>query len=249
VNPPDAVRVWRGYRSPQLELPQFFDRLGSVFIPATVEMQISAGLVAYVPTVTASLAGKPETTPDETALIFWEAQQAYLDSFKTLAVRTYTLTHGEVYTPASRADFPSRYRGSLSPDAPCYLVGQEVDWMHGTIHHLVGARSASHEPEAFLDILAAAVNGFERMRERPLGAIICAGTDYVVYWELAVLGGNPSSIFDALTTASGWCHTFTAAPETLSHGLWDDWGGLDVKAGDSFNMQFNRRVPIARSSV
>jgi hypothetical protein len=45
--PPNAVRVWRGYRSSSLQVSDFFNKLGAVFIPAGVEMQIEAGLAAY----------------------------------------------------------------------------------------------------------------------------------------------------------------------------------------------------------
>jgi len=53
---PSAVRVWRGFRLPSLEIAQFYDKLGTVFVPATVLMQIDAGLHAYAPTVPAGAA-------------------------------------------------------------------------------------------------------------------------------------------------------------------------------------------------
>ena len=73
--PADAVRVWRGFRATTMALPDFFTRLGTVFVPATVEMQIQVGLDAYFPTVPAGLSGKPDTVPDETAILFWDSQQ------------------------------------------------------------------------------------------------------------------------------------------------------------------------------
>jgi hypothetical protein len=83
--PADAVRVWRGFRQPELTLDQFYDKLGSVFVPATVKLQVQAGLQTYVPTVLAGLPGKPDSVPDETAILFWESQQTYWDGFTTLA--------------------------------------------------------------------------------------------------------------------------------------------------------------------
>ena len=76
----------------------------TVFVPSTVLMQIDIGLEGYIPSVLGGLEGKPDTVPDETAILFWESQQTYRDGFKTLAVRTYTLTHGAVYTAASGAE-------------------------------------------------------------------------------------------------------------------------------------------------
>src|SRR5580698_1730575 len=116
---PNAVRVWRGYRLPTLPIDQFYSKLGTVFVPATVLMQIDAGLYSYTPTVPAGLDGKPDTTPDETAILFWDSQETYWNGFTTLAVRTYTLTHGGVYLTAngqSRADLPVLFSGSLTPD-------------------------------------------------------------------------------------------------------------------------------------
>jgi len=65
--PPNAVRVWRGYA--QLPLDKFYSALGTVFVPATVLMQIDAGLYSYTPTVPAGLDVKPATVPDETAIL------------------------------------------------------------------------------------------------------------------------------------------------------------------------------------
>src|SRR5579862_9270454 len=91
--PPNAVRVWRGYKEPRLQLDQFYSKLGTVFVPSTVLMQINAGLYSYTPTVPAGLTGKPDMVPDETAILFWDSQETYWNGFNTLAVRTYTLTH------------------------------------------------------------------------------------------------------------------------------------------------------------
>ena len=152
--PPDAVRVWRGYRAATLQLTDFFNKLGTVFVPATVEMQIAAGLDGYIPSVPAGLPGKPNSTPDETAILFWDSQQTYTDGFKTLAVRTYTLTHGAVYRPPSGAAVPIAYAGALAAEQPYYLIDRPADWMHGEVSHLIGSRPAAVAPDAFRDGLA-----------------------------------------------------------------------------------------------
>ena len=140
--PPDAVRVWRGYRAPTLALPDFFQKLGTVFVPATVKMQIAAGLDGYIPSVPAGLPNKPDSVPDETAILFWDSQQTYTDGFNVLAVRTYTLTHGAVYRPPSGAEFPVVYAGALVSEQPYYLIDKPADWMHGQVSHLIGGRPA-----------------------------------------------------------------------------------------------------------
>src|SRR5471030_1917969 len=133
TSPPDAVRVWRGFRLPSLAVDQFYSKLGTVFIPATVKFQIDAGLHSYTPAVPAGLQGKPDWVPDETAILFWKSQQVYWNGFTRLSVRTYTLTHGGCYvttgTPLSRADFPILFAGaaSLNVDAPVFLFNKEAD--------------------------------------------------------------------------------------------------------------------------
>ena len=78
-SPANAVRVWRGFRLPTLTLPAFYDKLGTVFVPATVKLQINAGLHSYTPTVPAGLEGKPDYVPDETAILFWKSQENVLE--------------------------------------------------------------------------------------------------------------------------------------------------------------------------
>lgn len=238
-SPPDAVRVWRGFRAPTIELGDFYERLNAVFVPATVLMQIDAGLDCYIPTVLAGLEGKPDGVPDETAILFWDSQQTYRDGFLTLAVRTYTLTHGAVYTSGSGAAFPLAFAGELQADQPYYLRAQAADWMHGTVLHLVGSRPANVDPATFHkqlgELLASQLDYLA-------GAIVCAGQDYLVYWELE--GAVSSASEDRLTALARlveWHHSARARPERLEVGLWDDWAGMGIAAGDSLNLQFRRR--------
>src|SRR5579862_7240309 len=183
---PDSVRVWRGFQLPALTVDQFCSKLGTVFVPATVKMQIDIGLQAYVPSIPAGLAGKPATVPDETALIFWESPSVYWNGFMTLAVRTYTLTHSGCYITEnnkSRADFPTLLSGALTADQPVYLIDKPADWMTGAVRHFVGQRSANLDPVAFRAAAAASLTAIQKTVDLE-AAIACAGDDYLVYWEL-----------------------------------------------------------------
>ena len=246
--PPDAVRVWRGFRLPDLNVAQFYSKLGTVFVPATVLMQIDAGLHSYTPTVPAGLPGKPDTVPDETAILFWESQSTYWNGFTRLAVRTYTLTHNGVYVTQnnqSRADFPVQFAGKLTPDQPVYLFDKPADWMHGAITHFVAARPASMDSPAFFTSVAKVL---ENIRKTTMldGAIACVGNDYLVYWELGPVAPgakqSPTGVPLLQAALTDWNQTFTAAPTFLPIDLWDEWSGMDVRAGSSFNMQFKRQV-------
>lgn len=236
---PLAVRVWRGFRAPTMDLKAFYERLGNVFVPATVLMQIEAGLDTYIPTVLGGLDGKPDTVPDETAILFWDSQAAYTDGFKRLAVRTYTLTHGAVYTPASGAAFPQPFLSLIVAEQPYNLVGSVADWMHGgTVRHLVGSRNPEDSVEAFHAGVAAAMSASVPL---PAGAIVCAGDEYVTYWQLD--DGPPASgdRVELLAGICGWSHVSTAAPTTIEAGLWDEWPGMEIDPGQTMNLQFKRR--------
>jgi hypothetical protein len=233
---------------PSLTLDEFLSKLGSVFVPATVKLQIQAGLHAYVPTIPAGLADKPDGVPDETAILFWESQQTYWDGFTTLAVRTYTLTHGGVYTstnPESRADFPSLFGGTLERNQPVHLFGDAADWMHGTVTHLVASRPDATGPSDFRAEIARVLEQIQREVQID-GAIACVGDDYLLYWELSALARGsvaPRQGIPLVQALVDWHHVFTPAPTFLPIGLWDGWPGLDVSSGSSFNMQFERRSP------
>lgn len=240
--PPDAVRVWRGYRVASMQLSDFFNRLNTVFVPATVEMQIKAGLDVYIPTVPAGLPDKPDGVPDETAILFWDSQQTYKDGFNLLAVRTYTLTHGAVYVPnISRADFPLLFDGTVTADQPYYLISQSADWMKGTVKHLIGGCPEGVTPDQFFSQISSALTEIQNGGDLA-GAIACAGNEYLVYWELASdASDSGSDRIDALAKLTGWNHVATAQPTTLDKGLWDPWPGMQITSGDSLNMQFKRR--------
>lgn len=233
--PPNAVRVWRGYRAPNLAQGDFFSKLGTVFVPATVKMQVAVGLEGYIPAVPCGLPNKPDAVPDETAILFWDSQDTYTDGFKTLAVRTYTLTHGAVYRPPSGADFPTLFAGQLAAEKPVYLIDKATDWMHGPVRHLLGARLAAKTPSEFRATVANALGTIQRSGIE--GAIACAGDDYLVYWEVGSARGG----IDALAALLDWSKKIEMTPTTIDAGLWNVWPGMTINPGDGFNMQFQRR--------
>lgn len=255
LTPPDAVRVWRGFRLSSLPVEQFYNKLGSVFIPATVKFQIDAGLRSYTPGVPAGLDGKPDWVPDETAILFWKSRQTYWNGFTRLSVRTYTLTHGGVYNtsgapPMSGADFPVFFtdENSLNFNTPVYLFNNDADWMNGTIRHLVAERPRNMNPTDFKSSVAAALTKIQLMIPKLDGAIACMGNEYLVYWELGSLAPGVSPM-DVLTGVpqlthflTGWSQVLNPAPTFLPIDIYEEWAGMDVRAGSSFNMQFKRNI-------
>jgi hypothetical protein len=145
----------------------------------------------------------------------------------------------------SRADFPVYFEGTLTVDQPVYLFAVPADWMHGAVTHLVAARPAKVDPVSFRTTVANVVTNIQKTV--PLaGAIACVGNDYLVYWELGPVAPGVKEAASGVpllqAVLTEWNQSFAPAPTFLPVGLWDEWAGMDVRAGSSFNMQFERRV-------
>ena len=128
--PPDAVRVWRGFRLGSVAPQDFLTALGSVFIPVTAQLQSLHGLTAYLPTVMPL--DKPSGVPDEVGLVFYRTRQAYDDTELTVPGRACASLHSTVFgVPPSEGSFPSALGESLKFDMPYYLFADQADWMTG----------------------------------------------------------------------------------------------------------------------
>lgn len=251
---PNAVRVWRGFRLPSLAPNDFYNKLGTVFVPATVKFQIDAGLHSYTPSVPCGMEGKPDHVPDETAILFWKSLETYWNGFSRLSVRTYTLTHGGCYVttgePLSRADFPVLFSGStpLTDDQPVFLINSPADWMSGSIKHLVAERPAGTDSATFKKDIAQILTQIQGLTPGLDGAIACVGDQYLVYWELAPAapgGPHPPSGIPLLQEyLKGWQAVLAPAPTFLPIDIYDIWSGMDVQAGSTFNMQFKRNLNV-----
>ena len=241
--PADAVRVWRGYKRKELNLTEFFRKSGSVFVPAAVEMESNLGLHVYIPAFPAGAEKKPDTVPDETAILFWETQQTYHDAFKTLAERIYVLTHGPLFGPPSTADFPKFLDNSFEAEQPYYLFDTPADWMYGVVTHLVGGRPEDQTPKEFLSTVQTWAKAQQSHQPEGLdGAIICAGEDYLVYWEhWTDLEYKENAFITSLAELVVPFLLKDAARVSLPAGLWDEWEGLTITTGDCLNLQFERR--------
>jgi hypothetical protein len=181
--PPDAVRVWRGFRLGALMPPDFLQALGSIFIPATAQLQRLYGLTAYLPTVLPT--SKPDGVPDEIALVFYESQQAYNDTSAIVAGRAYSALHKTVFAfPASQSGFPTLLGSAASLDQPYHLFTGAVDWQEGFSQVFVGARQPSNAAHKFASQLQ---HFFQEQQKHPAqgldGAVFCISANWVLYWE------------------------------------------------------------------
>jgi hypothetical protein len=241
---PDSVHVWRGYRAPAKTYEDFAGFLGKVFVPACSLLQPNAGLRAYVPSMP-SQNGKPSTVPDQTALMFWASQQAYADAFNTVAVRAYTNLHGGGYAvPPSSAQFPIPLAQQVVAEQPYHLFDNPADWMLGTVRHLVGGRPEAQTAEEFLAAIQTWATRYRQLKPEGVdAALLCAGNDYVAFWEHWSEGQPVStSPLDELSQVVTPYLNKVAEP-VAPGGLWEDWAGFDLIKEDCINVQLQRPAP------
>jgi hypothetical protein len=234
--PPDAVRVWRGFRlAKKLTPDQFVDELRTIFIPATAQLQRLYGLTAYLPTVLPK--NKPEVVPDEIALVFYESQQAYNDTKQIVVGRAYSLLHETVFAfPASQSGFPDLLGSSAFVDNPYHLFTGSVDWQEGFTQVFVGTRQSSTSPQEFLSRLQLffqeqqrqAASGFD-------GGVFCISSNWVLYWEhweserASQIGGRISQ----LPKLAERVLLQTYVPQKIDSSLTAHYSGLRLEEVDS----------------
>lgn len=137
------VRVWTGYALADFrdaERQQLYNKLGTIFMPLTVQLMQPYGLTAYLPAVVPSAASMQ--IPDEVALVFYESDSAYHDA-ATLSTggRGYELLHQSLFNfsdegaiPPSRSHFPDCYSAGepLSDDCAYYARFEQLAWQQGS---------------------------------------------------------------------------------------------------------------------
>jgi 5-methylthioadenosine/S-adenosylhomocysteine deaminase len=238
--PPNSVRVCRGFRADTLDPVKFREKLGTLFIPSTVQFQAPLGLTAYLPTVLPD--SKTDAVPDEIALVFYESQDVYQSTFKTLGGRAYAELQQSVFASNSRSDFPVKLEGSLESDIPYCLFDNPADWHYGTCKVLVGIPPNTQETGDFLSSLHQWL--LEERRRAPEGldgAIICASESSLIYWEHWY--DTASARRSRIKSLAKLVHPVlleNAKAISISARLQTDFAGLEIKGGECLNLQFQR---------
>jgi len=239
--PPDAARVWRGFRL-ATEMPQdFLTALGTIFIPATAILQRLYGLTAYLPTVLPQ--SKPAGVPDEIALVFYDSQQAYNDTALIVAGRSYSALHKTIFAfPSSLSGFPVMLGSRLALDTPYFLFPDAVDWQGGYSLVYVGARDPSIPVQQF----SAGIQKYLRQlqKKRPVGmdgAVACVSAPYVVYWEhwKSEAASTHGRIAD-LAKLSQRVLLQPHVPTPVNSAIADQYPGIPAVDSRSFNILFPR---------
>jgi hypothetical protein len=146
---PTGLRVFFGFRHPDLTQERFQQELGRTFMPGTPYMLQPLGLAAYLAAAVPEQEGVP--CPHEVALIAYRSPEDYRRIMNdTLRGRVYAQSHGGVYQRGrSRAAFPT----ALDPAADAiafFLWNRPTDWQDGeTSIHFGTKRDSSQTPEEF----------------------------------------------------------------------------------------------------
>lgn len=162
---PYGIRVWLGYRHSDLlnRRAEFIQKLGSIFIPQTVQQMGPLGLCAYFPLV---LPDSDAKWPDEVALVVYPSPSVYETATKdSTAGRAYGALHGAYFNfshsasvPPSRSSFPGIYGTELIMSHPYAVLGNQVDWHAGATSVLVMKRPPEWRDSDFLAKLNAVVS-------------------------------------------------------------------------------------------
>jgi hypothetical protein len=213
-----------------------------------VQIQAPVGLTAYLPSVLP--ARKPPAAPDEIALVFYregdsEADNTYNLAKTTVGGRAYSDLHALVFDlERSVSGFPERFSGSLQPKGRYYLFDTPIDWQQGRTDVFVGVRGKRNHRE-FFGVVAAWLQMVQKVRG-PDGAIVAASPDfdYLVYWEhWPTEADAKDSQIPRLAELVDTVYQRSIPPYPLHEGLWTSYEGVEIKGGESFNFQFERREP------
>lgn len=190
---PDAVRVWRGFRSEKYisDQQKFANQLGAVFIPITVQLLEPLGLLAYIPTFISS---GIDAVPDEIALVFYETQDDYYSITRNTVVgRAYGMLHGNIFNfkkaqlERSRSSFPLIYINKIELGNAYYLMDSKVNWRDGLTNIYVGLIENTANIDIVIKKLNSAIlemkkgckNNFKAIN----GSILYIEQNYLIYWE------------------------------------------------------------------
>jgi hypothetical protein len=236
--PADAVRVFRGRKKRPLKRSVFIDKLGTVFMPMTVQMQRLFGLTAYLPAILPET--KSEGMPDEIALVFYQTQGAYHEAKRCVGGRSYSELHQLLFDmPASTSSFPEIFAGKVQPDKAYYVFPKSVDWQVGSARVYVGTRRSKVREANFLQRLGQIAAGLQKVPGSLDAVIFCATNEWLVWWEHSSdITIEPNTKFNEIAVE---VFSPVARQVQVPGNLLRPYAGLTLNGqGDFLNTQFQR---------
>lgn len=237
-----AVRVWLGYGLDRLLQPreQFYEALGSIFIPATVQLMAPSGLQAYVPAVLPSISNP--SIPDEIALVFYPDPQTYHAACDdSCAGRAYSRLHSTLFSfeaqgsrPASHSSFPVLLDASTDQIGALQVHDPGGEWQSGVVVSDVVMRGQA-SGESFVEQCNRSLAEWgAQPPEGLLGLYAYLDSEFMVCWarweeptRLPGLNLLGEPVFHAI-----------AESLTVPESPFVEYSGVVVSGGSSFNLQF-----------
>ena len=240
--PPTAARLWCGFSGCK-DRDDFMNQLRSTFIPGTVQLLRNLGLTAYFPAI--PTVKKPDTCPDEVALVFYESAERYEHAKRTLAGRAYSLLHQSVFSFASPrrswSNFPSPYDGTLASEHCYYLFDGEIDWYAGRARVLIGTRKTNQPATEFLARVAESLTAVQSAHPAHVDAAMVAVTDdYVVFWDHRNTDGDDAHL-ERLATVSDLVMRREAREVAVQAPLDAPFDGVQIDPDECLRLVFERR--------
>ncbi len=235
--PADAVRVFRGKSRP-MKRSEFIQKLGTVFMPMTVQMQRLFGLTAYLPAILPET--KSEGMPDEIALVFYQTQGAYHEAKRCVGGRSYSDLHQLVFDmKASKSTFPELFTGEVQPDKAYHLFPKSVDWQIGSARLCAGTRRSKVKEAGFLKKLGQVAAELQKAPGNLDAVIFCATKEWLIWWEHSSESTlEPNTRFNEIAVE---VFSPVARRVQVPGNLLRPYSGLTLNAaGDFLNTQFQR---------
>jgi len=239
-----VVRVWIGYALAGLLATNgrqyFYQQLGDIFIPATVELMAPLGLRAYIPSVLAP--ARHAVAPDEIALVFYRSEAEYQRAcHESCAGRTYGALHGALFSfiahrgrPASHSAFPLPFNGMPAQSGAIELFDRATDWQRGEILSEAVVRTVLPVAD-FRRRVCTLMTALQRQPAASLqGVYFYLGDDLLVCWSCWRDRGSallPPSLGDIVLDSR-------ARGVALPASVFAADPGVSVSEGDSLNLQF-----------
>jgi len=236
--PADAVRVFRGRKNRPVKRRVFIEKLGTVFMPMTVQMQRLFGLTAYLPAILPET--KSEEMPDEIALVFYQTQGAYHEAKRCVGGRSYSELHQLLFDmPASASSFPELFNGEVQPDKPYHLFPKSVDWQNGSARLYAGTRRSKVSEAGFLKKLGHVAAELQKAPGNLDAVIFCATKEWLIWWEHSSESTpEPNTRFNEIAVE---VFSPVARRVQVRDNLLRPYSGLSLNAqGDFLNTQFQR---------
>jgi hypothetical protein len=236
--PADAVRVFRGRKNRPVKRSVFIEKLGTVFMPMTVQMQRLFGLTAYLPAILPET--KSEGMPDEIALVFYQTQGAYHEAKRCVGGRSYSELHQLLFDmPASASSFPELFTGEVQPDKAYHLFPKSVDWQIGSARLYAGTRRSKLKETGFLKKLGQVATELQKAPGNLDAVIFCATKEWLIWWEHSSESTpEPNARFNEIAVE---VFSPVARRVQVPGNLLRPYSGLTLNArGDFLNTQFQR---------